>query len=231
MQKLTYKGRCEGWCICFFVLYCIIFSEFHEGKKNMKLIIASNNAHKIKEIKAIVGDYFEEVLSQSEAGVDLEVEETGVTFAENAQLKAEAIMNLTGCAALADDSGLMVDALGGEPGVYSARYAGGHGDDHANNMKMMAKMEGVADNKRGAQFVSSIALARPGQELVITTGICRGVITYAPRGNGGFGYDPYFQPEGMTQTFAELGAEIKNAISHRAKALEALKNVLSEERK
>lgn len=137
----------------------------------MKLIIASNNAHKIKEIKAIVGDYFEEVVSQREAGVEIEVEETGVTFAENAQIKAEAIMNLTGCAALADDSGIMIDALGGEPGVYSARYAGVHGDDHANNMKMMEKMEGVPKAKRGAQFVSSIALARPGQEIVITTGI------------------------------------------------------------
>lgn len=197
----------------------------------MKLIIASNNVHKIKEIKAIVGDYFDEVVSQREAGVDVEVEETGVTFAQNAQLKAEAIMNLTGCAALADDSGIMIDALGGEPGVYSARYAGVHGDDHANNMKMMEKMEGVPKAKRGAQFVSSIALARPGQEIVITTGICRGEITFEPRGNGGFGYDPYFQPEGMTMTFAELGAEIKNAISHRAKALEQLKNVLGGERK
>ena len=197
----------------------------------MKLLIASNNAHKIKEIKAIVGDYFEEVLSLREAGVDVDVEETGVTFAENAQIKAEAIMNLTGFAALADDSGIMIDALGGEPGVYSARYAGVHGDDHANNMKMIAKMENVPKNKRGAQFVSSIALARPGQDIVITTGICRGEITYEPRGNGGFGYDPYFLPEGMTQTFAELSAEIKNAISHRAKVLEMLKKVLAEEKK
>ena len=197
----------------------------------MKLLIASNNAHKIKEIKAIVGDYFEEVLSLREAGVDVDVEETGVTFAENAQIKAEAILNLTGFAALVDDSGLMVDALGGEPGVYSARYAGQHGDDHANNMKMIEKMQDVPKGKRGAQFVSSIALARPGQPIVITTGICRGEVTFEPRGNGGFGYDPYFLPEGMTQTFAELSSEIKNAISHRAKALEALKNVLAEERK
>ena len=197
----------------------------------MKLLIASNNAHKIKEIKAIVGDFFEEVLSLREAGVDVDVEENGMTFAENAQIKAEAILNLTGYAALADDSGLMVDALGGEPGVYSARYAGVHGDDHANNMKMIENLKDVPKNKRGAQFVSSIALARPGQPIVITTGICRGEITYEARGENGFGYDPYFLPEGMTQTFAELSAEIKNAISHRAMALENLKTVLAEENK
>ncbi len=196
----------------------------------MKLLIASNNAHKIKEIKAIVGDYFDEVLSLREAGVDVDVEENGATFEENAVIKAEAILNLTGYAALADDSGLMVDALNGEPGVYSARYAGVHGDDHANNRKMIARMEGIPAEGRGAQFVSSICLARPGQPNVVTTGICRGAITFAPRGNGGFGYDPYFQPDGQTQTFAELGSEVKNTMSHRAKALDVLKKVLAEEK-
>ena len=144
----------------------------------MKLLIASNNAHKIKEIKAIVGDFFEEVLSLREAGVDVDVEENGMTFAENAQIKAEAILNLTGYAALADDSGLMVDALGGEPGVYSARYAGVHGDDHANNMKMIENLKDVPKNKRGAQFVSSIALARPVQSLlqILQIALSRAVI-------------------------------------------------------
>ena len=194
----------------------------------MKLLIASNNAHKITEIKAIVGDFFDEVLSLREAGVEAEVEENGATFADNARIKAEAICQLTGCAALADDSGLMVDALGGEPGVYSARYAGGHGDDAANNAKMMEKMAGVTE--RGAQFVCSIALARPGVPLVVAEGVCRGNIADAPRGENGFGYDPYFVPEGMTRTFAELPAEIKNGISHRARALEQLKTLLTEEK-
>ena len=196
----------------------------------MKLLIASNNAHKIKEIKAIVGDYFDEVLSLREAGVAVDVEENGTTFAENARIKAEAILSLTGCAALADDSGLMVDALGGEPGVYSARYAGEHGNDQANNAKMIENLKGVPAGKRGAQFVSSIALARPGQPTVTTNGVCRGEITFEARGCNGFGYDPYFVPEGMTLTFAELSGEIKNAISHRARALDALKKVLSEEK-
>lgn len=194
----------------------------------MKLLIASNNAHKIAEIKAIVGGYFDEVLSLREAGVEAEVEETGTTFAENARIKAEAILKLTGCAALADDSGLMVDALNGAPGVYSARYAGVHGDDAANNRKMIDQLREVAAPRR-AQFVSAIALARPGLPLVVSTGICRGEITFAPRGEGGFGYDPYFVPEGMSKTFAELSGDIKNAISHRARALEALKKALDEE--
>lgn len=196
----------------------------------MKLLIASNNAHKIKEIRAIVGDYFDEVLSLREAGVAVDVEENGTTFAENARIKAEAILSLTGCAALADDSGLMVDALGGEPGVYSARYAGEHGNDQANNARMIENLKGVPAGKRGAQFVSSIALARPGRPTVTTNGVCRGEITFETRGCNGFGYDPYFVPEGMTLTFAELSGEIKNAISHRARALDALKKVLSEEK-
>lgn len=196
----------------------------------MKLLIASNNAHKITEIKAIVGDFFDEVLSLREADVEADVEENGATFADNARIKAEAICRMTGCAALADDSGLMVDALGGEPGVYSARYAGVHGDDAANNAKLMEKMAGVPENERGAQFVSVIALARPGMPLVVAEGVCRGTLTDAPRGENGFGYDPYFVPEGMTRTFAELPAEIKNGISHRARALDALKKLLTEEK-
>ena len=196
----------------------------------MKLLIASNNAHKITEIKAIVGDFFDEVLSLREAGVEADVEENGATFADNARIKAEAICRMPGCAARADDSGLMVDALGGEPGVYSARYAGVHGDDAANNAKLMEKMAGVPESERGAQFVSAIALARPGMPLVVAEGVCRGTLTDAPRGENGFGYDPYFVPEGMTRTFAELPAEIKNGISHRARALDALKKLLTEEK-
>lgn len=195
----------------------------------MKLLIASNNAHKVREIKALIGEYFDQVLSLQEAGIEADVEETGTTFAENAQIKAEAIANLSGCAAIADDSGLMVDALGGAPGVYSARYAGHHGDDAANNALLIRNLSDVPA-PRTAQFVSSIALVRPGRPVLITTGVCPGTITFEPHGNNGFGYDPYFVPDGMTQTFAELPAEVKNAISHRARALDALKKTLAEEK-
>lgn len=195
----------------------------------MKLLIASNNAHKVREIKALIGEYFDQVLSLQEAGIEADVEETGTTFAENARIKAEAIANLSGCAAIADDSGLMVDALGGAPGVYSARYAGHHGDDAANNALLIRNLSDVPA-PRTAQFVSSIALVRPGRPVLITTGVCPGTITFEPHGNNGFGYDPYFVPDGMTQTFAELPAEVKNAISHRARALDALKKTLAEEK-
>ena len=188
----------------------------------MKLLIASNNAHKITEIKAIVGDFFDEVLSLREAGVEADVEENGATFADNARIKAEAICRMTGCAALADDSGLMVDALGGEPGVYSARYSGVHGDDAANNAKLMEKMAGVPENERGAQFVSAIALARPGMPLVVAEGVCRGTITDAPRGENGFGYDPVFFDPLIGKTAAQLSREDKTARSHRGNALRAL---------
>ena len=195
----------------------------------MKLMIASNNEHKIREIKAIVGGYFDEVLSQREAGVTLDVEENGSTFAENALLKAQALFDVTGCAALADDSGLMVDALDGEPGVYSARYAGQHGDDAANNSLLIEKLRDVPA-PRTAHFVSAIALVRPGKLPMLAKGLCDGQILFEPRGNNGFGYDPYFLPDGMSKTFAELSGEIKNAMSHRAFALQKLKKMLDEER-
>jgi XTP/dITP diphosphohydrolase len=195
----------------------------------MKLLIASNNAHKIREIKEIVGGFFDEVLSLKEAGVDCEAEETGDTFEENARIKAEAVLRLTGCAALADDSGLMVDALSGAPGVRSARYAGVHGNDAANNALLMKNLEGVPA-PRTAQFVSAVALARPGRPVVVVTGVCKGQVMGEPHGENGFGYDPYFVPEGMTRTFAELPAEVKNAISHRARALDLLRRALEEEK-
>ena len=190
----------------------------------MKLMIASNNEHKIREIKAIVGGYFDEVLSQREAGVTLDVEENGSTFAENALLKAQALFDVTGCAALADDSGLMVDALDGEPGVYSARYAGQHGDDAANNSLLIEKLKDVPA-PRTAHFVSAIALVRPGKLPMLAKGFCDGQILFEPRG-----YDPYFLPDGMSKTSAELSGEIKNAMSHRAFALQKLKKMLDEER-
>ena len=194
----------------------------------MKLLIASNNAHKIREIKEILGDLFDEILSLREAGVSADPEETGETFEENARIKAEAILQLTGCAALADDSGLEVDALGGAPGVHSARYCGRHGDDDANNALLLRNLAGVPA-PRTARFVSAVALARPGQPTRICRGTCEGTVGFAPRGNNGFGYDPYFPPLGMDKTFAELPAEVKNGMSHRAHALAALRRSLEEE--
>ena len=194
----------------------------------MKAVLASKNPYKLAEIQAILSGLGVEVVMESKLGLDIDVDETGTTFEENSRLKAEAVMRAANMPAIADDSGLMVDALGGEPGVYSARYAGVHGDDAANNARLMEKMAGVTE--RGAQFVSAIALARPGVPLVVAEGVCRGTITDAPRGENGFGYDPYFVPEGMTRTFAELPAEVKNGISHRARALDALKKLLTEEK-
>lgn len=194
----------------------------------MKLLIASNNAHKIREIKEILGGVFDEILSLREAGVSADPEETGETFEENARIKAECILALTGCAALADDSGLAVDALGGAPGVHSARYCGRHGDDDANNALLIRNLSGVPA-PRTARFVSAVALARPGRPTLICTGTCEGTVGFEPHGDNGFGYDPYFTPLGMDKTFAELPAEVKNRMSHRAHALEALRRALEEE--
>jgi XTP/dITP diphosphohydrolase len=198
----------------------------------MKLIIASNNAHKVREIKEILRKHFPAIYSQREAGVTLEVEEDGVTFAENAVKKAEqTLLHAPGFdAALADDSGLSVDALNGAPGVYSARYAGDGHDDNANNEKLLNNMQDVPDDKRTCRFVSAVALARRGQPTVCTEGVCEGVLLHAPAGNGGFGYDPlfYFEPAGLS--FAQMDAEQKNSVSHRRRALEALQTLLSQER-
>ena len=185
-----------------------------------KLILASNNAKKLKELKAILSDMDVEILSQREAGCNFEVEETGTTFAENAYLKAKAVFDTTGEATVADDSGLMVDALNGEPGVYSARYApGGHdASDKEKYMYLLSKLEGVTD--RRAKFVSSICCLLPDGTEIRTEGECRGQILTEPHGEGGFGYDPYFLYEPLGKTFAEMTAEEKNAVSHRARAME-----------
>ncbi len=192
----------------------------------MKLLIASNNANKIREIKAILGGCFDEILSLREAGYDIDPEENGVTFEENAVIKAQAVADLTGLPALADDSGLEVDCLHGAPGVYSARYCGYHGDDAANNAKLIEEVSKFPD-PRGAQYACALALIFPGKVPIITKGVCRGTIQLEPKGHNGFGYDPYFIPDGFDKTFAELPAEVKNGMSHRAKALELLKQQLS----
>ena len=190
------------------------------------LVIASNNAHKIMEISDMLEDRFR-VISMAEAGFDREIDENGRTFEENAVIKARAVMEATGYAALGDDSGLSVDALDGEPGVHSARYAGVHGDDRANNDLLIQRLSGVPAEDRTAQFVCAMALALPNGEVRTAEGTCPGVITFAPRGTGGFGYDPYFEYL-SGETFAEMAQEEKNRISHRARAMQAMQALMED---
>ena len=194
----------------------------------MKLILASNNKKKLRELGEILSDMDVELLSQREAGCDFEVEETGTTFAENAYLKAKAVADATGLAAVADDSGLMVEALNGEPGVYSARYApGGHdASDREKYEYLLSKL--VNEEHRAAKFVSSICCIFPDGSIIRTEGECRGEILREPAGEGGFGYDPVFMPQGYDRSMAELGTEVKNRISHRANALREFKKKLRE---
>ena len=187
------------------------------GQKQ-KLVLASNNAHKIEELKTMLGSRYD-VLSMREAGFTAEIEENGETFEDNARIKAETVRDATGYLALADDSGLSVDALGGAPGVHSARYAGDQHSDSDNNALLMRNMAEVPPEMRTAKFVSCIAIASPFKPTQTVRGECPGVITYAPRGTSGFGYDPYFEYENGL-TFAEMGHEEKNKISHRARAME-----------
>ena len=185
----------------------------------MKIVAATNNKGKVKEIKSILGGIGLEVVSQGEIGLDLDVEETGTTFEENALLKARAAAQASGMSALADDSGLCVDALGGAPGIYSARWAGEHGNDAANNKKLLEELADVADADRGARFHSTVVLVR-GEEILRGDGDCPGVIGHELRGSNGFGYDPLFWPDDVPgRTMAELALDEKNAISHRARAL------------
>ena len=186
----------------------------------MKLIIASNNKHKIYEIKKILGARFDEILSLSEAGIDHETVEDGETFMENATKKATEIAEISGCAALADDSGICAHALGGAPGVYSARFSGGHGTDIDNNNLILKLLCDKED--KTAHYTAAICLAYPDGRLVTAEGYMYGSITEDWRGDRGFGYDPIFVPEGETRTVAELSDEEKNAISHRGRALMAL---------
>ena len=189
----------------------------------MKLIIASNNAHKVQEIKQILDGKFEEILSLREAGVDHETVEDGSTFAENALKKAREIAAITGYVAMADDSGLCVNALNGAPGIYSARYSGCEDKslvDKANNDLLLKNLEGKSD--RSAYFICSVALVYPDGREVVAEGRMPGRIIDDPRGAKGFGYDPIFLPDGESRTAAELSDEEKNAISHRGRALKNL---------
>lgn len=190
----------------------------------MKMVLASKNTHKLMEMKAILGQLGVEVVLESDVGVDVDVEETGETFEENAALKARAVMEASGLPAIADDSGLCVAALGGGPGVYSARY-GGEGLTDADRYQLVLDgLRGELD--RSAKFVSCICCAFPGVDTITARGECPGVITYAPRGEDGFGYDPvFFLPE-YKKTFAQMTAEEKNAVSHRGRALAKFKTEL-----
>ena len=192
----------------------------------MRAVLASHNQKKIAELQTILGELGVEVISQREAGVDIEVEETGTTFEANARLKARAVMEATGLPAIADDSGLSVDALDGAPGVYSARYGGEGLDDTGRYKLLLANMpKGAA---RTAKFVSVITCCFPNGDVLTARGECPGTIAFAPMGEGGFGYDPVFFLPKLKKTFAQLAPEEKNAISHRGRALEAFQAKLEE---
>lgn len=190
----------------------------------MKLVLASKNQKKLAEMSEILRHLGVEVILQSEAGVDVDVEETGTTFEENSLLKARAVMEASGMAAIADDSGLCVDALNGAPGVYSARYGGPELDDVGRYRLLLENMRGQMP--RTARFVSVITCCFPNGDVLTARGECEGTVAFAPQGEGGFGYDPVFFLPGLRKTFAQLTPEEKNAVSHRGKALEQFQKTL-----
>lgn len=191
-----------------------------------RIVLATRNPHKVGELRAILGDLIDE-LDLEIVGMDefpdvADVVETGVTFAENATLKAVAAAEATGLPALADDSGLAVAVLGGSPGVYSARWAGTHGQDRANLELLLAQLTDVPDEHRSAAFVCAAALAMPDGRVVVREGRMPGTLAREPRGDNGFGYDPILVVDGDLRTAAQLNPEDKNVISHRGKAFRAL---------
>lgn len=190
-----------------------------------EIVIATQNKGKIKEFKQMLEKYRINVLSLADfTHISFpEVEETGTTFVENAKIKAEAYRKLLNKPVLADDSGLVIDALDGRPGVYSARYAGEAATDEENIDKVLDEMQDIELSKRTARFVAVLALAIPNSETLFFEGACEGVIAESPRGENGFGYDPIFVPKGSNRTMAELSSEEKNRISHRYHALEKMK--------
>ncbi len=192
----------------------------------MKFILASKNHHKAEEIQAILGDGFE-VVTQTDAGFgDVEVIEDGKTFEENAVKKATEVMHACGCATIADDSGLCVDALGGRPGIFTARFAGEGATDDENISKLLSELSDVTADRRGAKFVCVIAVAYPDGTTKTFRGECCGDILFEKSGNGGFGYDPVFRPKKYLAAMAELPPHIKNAISHRSLALRKMRSEL-----
>lgn len=206
----------------------------------MEFVAATNNAHKLAEMRRILVRMGHTVLSQREAGISLEPDETGTTFEENAAIKAQAICEACHKPTIADDSGLCVNALDGAPGVYSARYAGVHGDDGANNRKLLAAMEQVPAQQRGAHFTSAVCVWLPGGRHAVYVGQCPGMIGFEEKGDNGFGYDPLFIPDEVgvpgkgaqcekndaRRTYAQLSADEKDAISHRGRALALMERQL-----
>ncbi len=200
----------------------------------MLICAASNNAGKLKELRRILERMGHEAKSLRELGIDLDPEETGTTFAENARIKAEAFCKASGLPTVADDSGLCVDALNGAPGVYSARYCGHHGDDAANNAKLLREMANVPEEQRTARFVSAVCFLLPDGRELLVEGECPGSVAFTETGSNGFGYDPLFipdrvgLPDGTTventarRSYAELADGEKDAISHRGRAMEKL---------
>ena len=197
-----------------------------------RVVLATRNAHKVAELQAILDDVISgldlEIVGVDEFPDVEDVVETGVTFAENATLKAVAVAQTTGFPALADDSGLAVEVLGGSPGVFSARWAGIHGQDRANLDLLLAQLSDVPDEHRSAAFVCAAALAMPGGSVVVREGRMPGTLAREPRGSNGFGYDPILVVDGDSRTAAELSTQDKNAISHRGKAFRALATDLRE---
>ncbi len=192
----------------------------------VKLLIATNNAGKLREYHALLSDLPVELTTPDREGIDLKVEECGESFVENALLKARAYCTAGGLPTLADDSGLEVDALGGAPGVYSARYAGDHATDRDRYEKLLQALQDVPPAQRTARFRCAVALVLPDGTERIAEGECEGVIIDTPRGEHGFGYDPVFYMPALGKTMAELPMELKNQISHRARALMRMKPVL-----
>ena len=190
-----------------------------------QVVIATKNKGKAKDFEALFGPLGYEVVTMFDVAPDMDIEETGTTFEENAVLKAEALSKALGTIVIADDSGLAVDALNGEPGVYSARYAGDH-DDEANMVKLLENLQDVADEKRTARFCCCIAIAGPDFDTKTVFGTCEGVIAHGKRGTNGFGYDPVFFVPSLNRMMAELKPEEKGAISHRGNAIRQLKEIL-----
>ena len=193
-----------------------------------KIVFATGNQGKLREVKKILADLNVDIVSMKEEGIQIDVDENGATFAENAQIKATAIGAHTDAIVLADDSGLVIDALNGEPGIYSARYLGEDTSYRIKNQNLIDRLEGVPDERRTARFVCAIAAALPDGTVLHTEGTIEGIIGYEERGENGFGYDPIFYVPKLGKTTAELSDDEKNAISHRGSALEKMKVLLQE---
>ncbi len=190
----------------------------------MEVILASNNAHKVREIKAILNGFFSDFYTMQDVGLDIDIEETGTTFYDNARIKASTVSRLTGKIAIGDDSGLVVEALGGAPGVYSARYAGEQHSDKDNVALLLKNMQGVTNRK--AYFVTCLVMCFPDGKEIVAEGKSHGSITLTPEGDNGFGYDPVFFSDVLGKRFAQCTAEEKNSVSHRGEALKILKEKL-----